>query len=138
MADTPKNVFLKLPYGAKKRYLGDRSPFNKWVDLLLDSKQGNRPHIPTFAQKLLNRLSSEKVFHKSEATLLYENLRSIELDNGQVVSIRFDTYRAHDRGYMAVEVLDAPRSDAAILAAMTAAATDPIDTERLREALHCL
>jgi hypothetical protein len=52
----------------------------------------------------------------------------------QDVWVRFDTTR-DPRGYMDVEVVEAPRSDAAILAAMVARGMEPMPLERLLSAM---
>ena len=69
--------------------------------------------------------------HKRDAEL--HNVRKVRLREEQEVWVRFDTYR-DDEGYMAIDVVTPPRSDAAILAAIIAYVAEPMEYEQLREA----
>jgi hypothetical protein len=121
-----------------------RYPYNPLVDLNYDealdelkaSEKDGRPHIPTFARRMLERLRDVGLLHTMD-TEPPVNVRKVTLDKGQELWIRFDTYRDIE-GYMAVALVDAPRSDAAILAAMVAWLAQPIDFESLLEARRVL
>src|SRR5215212_10787529 len=104
---------------------------------LFDSRKDGLPHIPTFAQGMLTVLKERGLLHRTD-TEPPRNVRRVKLDKGQELWIRFDTHRDRREGYMDVEVLDAPRSDGAILAAMVAWTGRPVDFEQLVEAHNFL
>ena len=112
--------------------LEDSGDYDEALDELNASKKDGLPHIPTFAQRMLERLKEVGLLHRTD-TEPPANARRVKLDKGQELWVRFDT-RRDEEGYMAVEVVDTPRSDAAILAAMVAWLAPPIDFERLVEA----
>src|SRR5919112_1240888 len=95
------------------------------------SKGDELPHIPTFARRMLEHLRDIGLLHVRDSDLV--NVRKVKLDERQEVWVRYDTYR-DDEGYTAVDVVDAPRSDGAILAAMVAWLAQPIDFDRLLDA----
>jgi hypothetical protein len=132
MADTPE--------GAERRYPDKYTQsFNREsLDLLLDSAKVGRPHLPTFARNLLRRVVEEGMLYGTETESSFSNLRTAKLNNGQMVFVSFGTRRHEPEGYMAVEVVNAPSSDQAILAAMTAKGAFPTDIKRLRQALRIL
>ena len=103
--------------------------YNEALDELVGSKREGEPHIPTFARRMLRRLGEVGLLHTRDNEAL-ENIRLVKLDKDQVLWLRFDTYRDF-AGYMEVEVVDAPRTDAPILAAMVAWGAEPIDFERV-------
>ena len=119
-----------------KRYpyqpLEDLSDYDEALDELNASRKDGLPHIPTFAQRTLERLQEVGLLHRTDTDPPI-HARKVKFDKGQELWIRFDT-RRDDEGYMAVEVMDTPRSDAAILAAMVAWLAQPIDFESLIEA----
>ena len=121
---------------ATKRYpyepLEDSGDYDEALDELNASRKDGLPHIPTFAQRMLERLREVGLLHRTDTDPPI-NARKVKLDKGQELWIRFDAHR-DDEGYMAVEVMDTPRSDTAILAAMIAWTARPIDFERLLEA----
>jgi hypothetical protein len=82
---------------------------------------------------MLTRLSKVGLLHRPDAEPL-ANVRRVKLDKGQELWIRFDAHRDDLQGYTAVEVVDTPRSDTAILAAMTAWLAQPIDLKRIPKA----
>ncbi len=108
--------------------------YDQATELLGLSMKDGEVHIPTLAQRVLDELILIGPTHVKDAAPP-ENIRRVKVGEKQEVWIRFDTYRG-DEGYMAVEAVDAPESDAAILAAMTAFLIEPIDHERLTEALQ--
>src|SRR5919199_1215398 len=124
--------------GAPRRY-----PYDDFVELNCDealatlevSKKDGKPHIPTFARRMLERLRDVGLVHARD-TEPPANVRKVDLE-GQELWIRFDTYRDL-KGYMALDIVDAPRSDAAILAAMVAWLSLPVDFESLLEAQRFL
>ncbi len=107
--------------------------YDEALDELHHSRKDGKPHIPTFAQNMLGRLREVGLLHRTDAETPV-NVRKAKMGRDQEVWIRFDTRRDENRGYMAVEVVDAPRSDKAILAAMVAWLAQPIDLGRLLEA----
>jgi hypothetical protein len=111
----------------------DRDDYDEALDYLRASRKNSKPHIPTFARRMLERLTEVGLLHMTD-TEPPVNVRKGKLDKEQDLWIRFDTHRVEDKGYMAVEAVDAPRSDKAILAAMIAWLAQPIDFERLLEA----
>jgi len=118
---------------ATKRYpcdpLEDESDYDEALDELNASRKDGSPHIPTFAQRMLERLKEVGLLHRTD-TDPPTNARKVKLDKGQELWVRFDT-RRDDEGYMAVEVMDTPRSDMAILAAITAWLAQPRDFKRI-------
>lgn len=80
--------------------------------LLVLSQEGGEVHIPTFASKVLEELWQTGLLHRRD-TEPQQNMHRVRVKNRQEVLIRFDTYRDAE-GYMAVDVVDAPRLDAAI------------------------
>jgi len=130
MTDTPE--------GAERRYPDKYTLASNLdtLDLLFGSKKAGRPHIPTFARKLLRQVVEGSMLYGTAAESSFSNLRTVKLDNGQEVFISVGTRRSEPGGYMAVEVVDAPPSDKALLAAMSAKAALPTDIERLRQMLR--
>jgi hypothetical protein len=116
-----------------------RYPYNPWegaplydeaLETLYDSKRDGEPHIPTFAQRMLKELATLGLLHTKEDGAP-SNVQKVRLSGEQELWIRFDTRRV-DEGYMAIDVVDAPRSDAAILAAMVAwLVAEPIDLKKV-------
>ena len=107
--------------------------YDEALDELNASRKDGLPHIPTFAQRMLERLKKVGLLHRTD-TEPPSNVRKVTLDKKQDLWIRFDTRRDYDEGYTAVEVVDPPRSDTAILAAMTAWLAQPIDFKQIIEA----
>src|SRR5918995_917373 len=103
-------------------------------NLLPLSMKEDEVHIPTLAKKVLEELLSTGLLHRRD-TEPPENIRKAKVGNKQDIWIQFDTYR-DGKGYMAVDVVDAPRSDAAILAVMTAFLLEPVDPEELAKAIE--
>lgn len=106
---------------------------------LHDSVVDGEVHIPTFARRALERLAKEGLLHAPDNEP-FANVRRVTCSQGgkeQDIWIMFDTRRA-DAGYLAVEVVDTPRSDSAILAAMTAVLAEPVDFGQVLEALSSL
>jgi hypothetical protein len=105
---------------------------------LHDSSQNDGPiHIPTLARRTLERLLDVGLLPTSEDDLPpnVRRVRWVGEGTKQELWIRADTYR-DPAGYPAVEVLDTSRSNAAIVAAMTAfVVAEPIDFEQLSEAM---
>ena len=100
--------------------------------LLHGSGKGARPYIPAFARELLEHLRDQSMPEEARKRSVYSNVRSAKLkDSDQVLLVGFDTYR-NPMGYMAVDVLETPKSETAILAAMTAMAAKPVDTSQVR------
>lgn len=123
---------------APKRYPGPRFYDEALADLH-DSKRDGEVHIPTFARRTLTRLRNLGLLHTSddEAPVNVRRVKRVKEGKEQELWIRFDTQRS-EAGYMAVEVVDAPRSDTVILAAMTALIVQPVDFEQLLAALRFL
>ncbi len=120
----------KYPYDS----LGERDDFDEALDTLRASRKDGKPHIPTFAQRMLRRLREVGLLHRTD-TESPVNVRKAKMAGEQEVWVRYDTRRDEDQGYMAIEVVDAPRSDVAIFAAMVAwLAPHPIDVKQLLEA----
>ncbi len=128
MANSQEDAARIYPYDS----LAESDDYDEALDELRASRKDGRPHIPTFTQRMLERLRDVGLLHLTDAEPPV-NVRKAKLDKEQEVWIRFDT-RRDDEGYIAVEVVDAPRSDTAILAAMTAWLTWPIDFKQLLEA----
>jgi len=100
--------------------------------LYYESKKDGEPHIPTFAQHMLEALTEVGLLHTRDAEPP-ANIRRVRTGGDQELWIRFDTYRAIE-GYMAIDVVDTPRSDAAMLAAMVAwLVAEPIDLRLVAE-----
>jgi hypothetical protein len=101
---------------------------------LLDLSMGDgKVHVPTLAQQVLKELLHIGPSHIKDSETP-DNIRRVKVGDRQGVWLGFDTHR-DDEGYMAVDVVDAPGSDAAILAAMTAFVMRPFDRERVNQAL---
>src|SRR5215203_6028557 len=130
MTDTPEGAERRYP--DKLTLASNRDT----LDLLLDSKKAGRPHIPTFARKLLRQVDEGRMLYGTGTKSSFNNLHTVKLDNGQEVFISVGTRRSEPGGYLAVEVVDAPSSDKAILAAMSAKTALPTDIERLRQMLR--
>ena len=113
-------------------------PYDEAFAYLTDSRVGREDgeiHIPTFARTMLERLREVGLVHTNEEP--HPNVRKVSLvkgDKQQDLWIRFDTRRTF-AGYMDVEVMEAPRSEAAILAAMIAWEAQTVDFERVLEVL---
>ena len=122
MSRRQEDTSRKYPYD-------DLVELNEALAELVGSNREGEPHIPTFARRMLERLREVGLLHTKDNEAL-ENIRLVKLDKDQVLWLRFDTYREL-AGYMAVEVVDAPRTDAAILAAMIAWGAEPIGFERV-------
>jgi hypothetical protein len=124
---------------AGRRYPYDRlaesGDYDEALDELWASRKDGKPHIPTFARGMLEQLREVGLLHRTD-TESPVNVRRAKLGKGQEAWIRFDTRRDYHQGYMAVEAINAPRSDRAILAAMVAWLTPRIDLERFREAQY--
>ncbi len=97
------------------------------------SMRDGEVHVPTLARKVLEELLLLGLSHVKD-TEPPENIRRVTVGERQEVWLRFDTYR-DDEGYMALDVVDAPRSDAAILAAMMAFLMKPVERERINRAV---
>jgi hypothetical protein len=119
-----------------KRYPGP-SFYDEALAALQHSRQDGEIHIPTFARRMLEQLRDVGLLRTPDE--LPTNIRKVKWEvegKEQDLWIRFDTYRTA-AGYLALEVVDAPRSDAAILAAMTVmAVAQPIDLKQLGEAMR--
>jgi hypothetical protein len=109
----------------------DLNEYDEVMYVMKTSKKDGELHIPTFARRMLEQLRDVGLLHTRDAEFP-ANIRKVTVDKGQELWIGFDTYRS-DEGYMAVDVVDAPRSDAAILAAMIAWMPRPVDFEQLLE-----
>ncbi len=123
---------------APRRYPGP--PFyDEALAWLHDSEQDGEIHIPTFARRTLKRLQDVGLLHTpdDEPPVNIRKVKLVKEGKEQELWIRFDTRRTH-AGYMAIDVVDAPRSDAAILAAMTAWVAQRIDFNELLEAMGFL
>ena len=129
MAYRKEDATERYPYNP----LVDKYDYDEALDCLRYSRKDGKRDIPTFAQHMLERLQKVGLLHKTD-TEPPDNVRKAKLDGKQDLWIRFDTRRVEDKGYMAVEVVDIPRSDKAILAAMVAYLAQPIDLQRLLEA----
>ncbi len=103
------------------------------VELLDLSMKDGKGHVPTLARRVLDELLLLGLSHVRD-TEPPENVRRVKVGERQEVWLRFDTYR-DDEGYMALDVVDAPRSDAAILAAMMAFLMKPVERERINRAM---
>jgi hypothetical protein len=125
------NTSRRYPYDN----LAESGDYDEALEELNASKKDGEPHIPTFARNTLERLRDLGLLHRIDADAPV-NVRKAKVGKEQVVWIRFDTHRDEHRGYTAVEVVDAPRSDTAILAAMMAWLAQPIDFDRLLESLR--
>src|SRR5215217_6764783 len=109
--------------------------FDEALDVLRASRKDGKPHIPTFSQNMLKLLKAVGLLHRTDSEPPV-NVRIAKMDKGQVVWIRYDTLRDKRRGYMAVEVMDTPRSDRAILAAMAAWPGRHVDPEQLSDGIR--
>jgi hypothetical protein len=96
------------------------------------SEKDGELDIPTFALRTLERLREVGLLHRTD-TEPPSNLRKARV-KGQELWIRISTWRT-PQGYKAVEVVDSPRSDRAILAAMVGWVSDPVDFEQLLRAI---
>ena len=97
------------------------------------SMRDGEVHVPTLARKVLEELLLLGLSHVKD-TEPPENIKRVTVGERQEVWLRFDTYR-DDEGYMALDVVDAPRSDAAIMAAMMAFLMKPVERERINRAV---
>ncbi len=131
MANRQEDAATRYPYDPNE----DRYGYDEALDYLRTSKKDGEPHIPTFARHMLERLREVGLLHTTDADSPV-NVRKVKLDREQDLWIRFATHRVEDKGYMAVEVVNVPRSDKAILAAMVGWLAQPIDFERLLEAMR--
>jgi hypothetical protein len=122
----------RYPYNSLEDW-EESGHYDEALDELNASRKDGDPHIPTFVQGMLERLKEVGLLHRTDIDLP-SNVCKVPLDNKQDLWIRFDTRRNYDEGHMAVEVVDAPRSDTAILAAMVAWLARPVDFEQLLEA----
>ncbi len=102
-------------------------------DFLRSSRKDGEVHIPAFARHTLERLRETGLIHRTDIESP-DNIRRIKVDGQQDLWIRFGTRRT-TQGYKVIEVLDSPRTDRAILAAMVAWTCDPVDLEQLRPAM---
>jgi hypothetical protein len=102
------------------------------LDELVRSRRDDDRHIPTFARRMLVRLATVGLRHRADVEPP-ANIRRAKLDKGQEVWLLFDTRRDRE-GYFGVEVVDTPRSDVAILAAMVAWLARKVDPKALRAA----
>jgi hypothetical protein len=143
-ASIARHCLRNIPMAHKREDTPDRYPGPSFYDeaygWLLDSRKDGEIHIPTFAQHILEQLRDIGLLHTTDAEPP-ENVRKVRLTKGDKVQdlwLRLDTIR-DPRGYLTVEVVGAPRSDAAILAAMVARATEPIDFDQVLLAMEgCL
>src|SRR5215211_5109888 len=121
--------------GARNHYPYDPTgdPTSEAFDYLRASEREGKPHIPTFALRTLERLRKIGLLHRRD-TETPSNIRRVRFAGKQDLWIRFGTRRTQ-QGYKAVEVMDTPRSDKAILAAMVAWTSDPVDFEQLWSAI---
>jgi hypothetical protein len=131
MANVPEDAAKRYPYEP----LEEIDTYDEALETLDLSKKDGEPHIPTFARRMLEHFRDVGLLHRMD-TEPAPNVRKVRLAQGQDVWIRFDTHRDSGKGYMAVEVVDAPRTDTAILAAMIAWLAKPIDSEQLFEAMR--
>lgn len=132
VTDGQEDTARRYPYESL-----ESSGYDEALDELHASERKGVPHIPTFARRALKRLEEVGLLHTAD-TEPPANVRKVEWeakDEAQELWMRFNTHRDAN-GYMAVEVIDATRSDAAILAAMIAYLAQPIDSERLLEAFR--
>jgi hypothetical protein len=115
-------------------YEEDPDGLDDHVQQLLDiSMRDGLVHVPTLAQRVVEEFLVMGPLHVKDAQPP-ENIRKVKVGERQEVWLRFDTYR-DDEGYMALDVVEAPKSDAALLAAMTAFMVEPVERERLEQAL---
>jgi len=118
----------------------DRYPGPSFIDevfvLLQHSAQDGEATIPTFARHVLEELRGLGLLHTidDEPPANVRRVRLTSKGKVQDVWLRYDTVRT-PRGYMDVEVVEAPPSDAAILAAVVARGTEPMPFERLLSAM---
>ncbi len=139
---TARRALSEMAHGQEdipRRYPGPTFDDEALAEDLLASERDGKVHVPTFARRTLARLQKVGLLHTPDDEPLV-NARRVQWDKeGKVQDlwIRFDTHRTH-AGYMAVEVVDAPRSDPAILAAMTALISQPVDFEQFLEAKRFL
>jgi hypothetical protein len=119
---------------------GNRYPYDPTGDAASEaleymwmSERDGELDIPTFARRTLERLREVGLLHRTD-TQPPANIRRARFDGQQDLWIRFNTRRT-SQGYKAMEVMEAPRSDRAILAAMVAWTSDPVDFEQLRPAI---
>src|SRR5215211_4397905 len=136
MQNSRRTMFMDdLPNDAANRYPYDPTgdPTSEAFDYLRASERDGQPHIPTFALLMLEGLRTGGLLHTRD-TETPNNIRRVRFDGKQEIWVRFGTRRT-PRGYKAVEVMDTPRSDKAILAAMVAWTSDPVDFDQLRPAM---
>jgi len=114
-------------------YEEDPDGLDDHVQQLLDmSMRDGVVHVPTLAQWVVEEFLVLGPLHVKDAHPP-ENIRRVKVGERQELWLRFDTYR-DDAGYMALDVVEAPRSDAALLAAMTAFLVKPVERERVGRA----
>jgi hypothetical protein len=116
--------------------LAESGDYDEALDELGSSRKDGEPHIPTFVKGILERLREVGLLHRTD-TETPVNVRKAEVGKGQEARIRFDTRRDEPQGYMAVEVIDAPRSDRAILAAMVAWLSQRTNLKQFRDTQRC-
>jgi hypothetical protein len=129
MTDRQDDNAPRYPYDS----LAESDDYDEALDELRASGKDGVPHIPTFAESMLERLREVGLQHRTDVEA-FANVRKAKMDKGQEIWIRFDTIRDELQGYMGVEVLDVPRADKAILAAMVAWLAQHVDLTRLLEA----
>src|SRR5215218_1113260 len=131
MFGIPNDPSRRYPYRPSWKY-------DEPLDLLYKSKKDDRPHVPTFARNLLEWLGAVGLLRETAGTSSsHGDLRLAKMDRGQLLWVLSDAYR-DPTGYLAVDVLHAPRSNAAILAAMTAGLAEPVNVEQVQEGLSSL
>jgi hypothetical protein len=116
-----------------RRYPSDSWDYDHYEEalyVLYGSKKDGKPHVPTFARRLLRELREEGLLHRPDIELT--NVRKVRVGERELW-LRLDTRRS-DEGYMAVDLVNAPQSDAAIIAAMFAYLAPPMSFEVFVEA----
>ena len=126
MDDSPSGTGNRYPYDTAEHAASEA------FEYLEASEKDGEPDIPTFALSTLERLREMGLVHRTD-TEPPGNIRKARV-GGQDLWIRFGTRRT-TQGYKGVEVVDIPKSDRAILAAMVGWVSDPVDFEQLRRAI---
>jgi hypothetical protein len=126
MSQRKEPTTRRYPYD----HWGNTPGYDEALETFKDSNKRGEPHIPTFAQLILKKLAAVGPLHTKEDGAP-SNIRKVNLGGKQELWVRFDT-RRDDEGYMAIDVVAPPRSDAAILAAMVAwLVAEPIDLKKV-------
>jgi hypothetical protein len=84
----------RYPYDSREEWekAGD---YDEALDELNASRKDGDPHIPTFVQRMLERLKEVGLLHRTD-TEPPSNVRRVPLDEKQDLWIRFDTRRDYD------------------------------------------